>query len=139
MENRLLRLQGKGSTIVFFDLRMGVSNEAAGMQFAGEKGSTVQKRASKFSGNLPESGESECGFVNIDVVSPGSFITLALMYIRTNNRNVANRIQLAENVYDLNSIRSNKDLSECRSTHTSRRSEDLVVLNLKDLLHITII
>lgn len=47
----------------------------------------------------------ECAYANIDVVSPGALLALGLMYLKTNERHVADRIRIPDTTFDLDRAR----------------------------------
>jgi Anaphase-promoting complex sub unit 1 C-terminal domain len=81
----------------------------------------------------------EGGFVNVDVTGPGALLALALVYLKSNDANVAQRIVLPETMYALDRARPDHVYLRCLARHLImwdgiRPSREWVLSSLPDLL-----
>lgn len=70
-------------------------------------GSRGQERSAMTLADSEASRVKEGDFVNADVVSPGSLLALALIYLKTNDTRIAKRIVIPDSLYALDRCRPN--------------------------------
>lgn len=64
-----------------------------------------QERSNPAAADSEASRVKEGNFVNMDVVSPGALLSLALIYLKTNDKRMADRIVIPDTLYNLDRAR----------------------------------